>query len=64
MQRNTGKQQNKYSQTIEWESEISSRKLEISREYFMQGWAQWKDRNGMELIETEDIKKKLQEYTD
>ena len=27
--------------TIEWERpEISSRKLELSREYFMQGWAQ------------------------
>ena len=27
--------------TIEWERlEISSRKLEIPREYFMQGWAQ------------------------
>ena len=44
--------------------ELSSTKLEIPREYFMQGWAQWKDRNGMELIETEDIKKKWQEYTD
>ena len=30
----------KYRKTIEWERlDISSRKLEISREYFMQGWA-------------------------
>ena len=26
--------------TIEWEIEISSRKLEIPREYFIQRWAQ------------------------
>jgi len=31
---------NKRRKTIQWERlEISSRKLEISREYFMQGWA-------------------------
>ena len=31
----------KYRKTIEWERlDISSRKLEISREDFMQGWAQ------------------------
>ena len=31
----------KQKKTIEWERlEISSRKLEISREYFMQRWAQ------------------------
>ena len=31
----------KQRKTIEWERlEISSRKLEISREHFMQGWAQ------------------------
>ena len=59
------KKQKKQRKTIEQGGlQISSRKLEISREYFMQGWAQWKDRNGMELIETEDIKKKWQEYTD
>ena len=29
----------KYRKTIEWERlEISSRKLEITREHFMQGW--------------------------
>ena len=30
----------KYRQTVEWERlEISSRKLEIPREQFMEGWA-------------------------
>ena len=44
--------------TIEWERlESSSRKLEIPREQFMQRWAQ-KDRNGMDLTEAEDIKKR------
>ena len=37
MQRNRGK-------TIEWETlEISSRKLELPREYFMQRWAQYQE---------------------
>ena len=39
-----------------------SRKLEIQREYFMQRWAQ--KRNGMDLTEAEDIKKRWQEYTE
>ena len=49
--------------TTEWESpEIYSRKLEIPREHFMQRSA-IKDRNGMDLTEAEDIKKRWQEYT-
>ena len=40
--------------------EISSRKLEIPRECFMMGLI--KDRNGMDLIEAKDIKKRWQEY--
>ena len=48
----------------EWERlEISSRKLEIPREHFMQRWA-IKDRNGLDLAEAEGIKKKWQEYTE
>ena len=39
------------------------KKLEIPREYFMQRWAQKNDRNGMDLTEAEDIKKRWQEYT-
>ena len=40
-----------------------SRKLEIPREHFMQRWTQ-KDRNGMDLTEAEDLKKRWQEYTE
>ena len=49
----------------QWERiEISSRKLEIPREHFMQGWAQRKDRNIKDLTEAEKIMKKWQEYTE
>ena len=52
----------KLRKTIEWERlEISFRKLEIQREYFMQGWAQY----GQKCYGTDrsrDIKKKWQEY--
>ena len=44
--------------------EISSRKLEIPREYFMQKISKIKDRAGMDLTETEDIKKRRQEDTE
>ena len=37
--------------------------MEISRDHFLQGWA-LKDRNGKNLTETEEIKKRWQEYTD
>ena len=51
--------------TIEWERlEISSRKLEIPREHLMQRWARLRTRNGMDLTEAEDIKKRWQEYTE
>ena len=43
--------------------EISSGKLEIPRELFMQNGHN-KDRNGMDLTEAEDIKKRWQEYTE
>ena len=47
-----------------WERlEISSGKLEIPREHFMQRWP-LKARNGMDLTEAEDIKKRWQEYTE
>ena len=49
----------------EWERlETSLRKLEISREHFMQRWGSIKDRNGLDLTEAEDIKKRWQEYTE
>ena len=55
----------KKRKTIEWERlEISSRKLEIPREYFMQKIGKIKDRAGMDLTETDDIKKRRQEDTE
>ena len=51
--------------TTEWERlEISSRKLEITREQFHAKMGSIKDRNGMDLSEAEDIKKTGQEYTE
>ena len=43
-----------------WEKlDISSRKLEIPTEHFLQKWAQFiVGRNGMDLTEAEDIKKR------
>ena len=56
---------NKQRKTSKWERlEISSRKLEIPREHFMQKMGSIKDRNGKDLTETEDIKKRWQEYTE
>ena len=53
----------KQRKTTEWERvEISSRKLETSREHFRQRWVRY--RNGIDLIEAEDIKKRQQEYTE
>ena len=55
----------KKRKTIDWERlEISSRKLEIPREHFMQIWGSIKDRNGLDLTEAEDTKKRWQEYTE
>ena len=48
---------------IEWgRLGISSTKLDIGT--FHAGWAQKKDRNGMDLTEAEEIKKRWQEYTE
>ena len=50
---------------IEWETlEVSSRKLEIPREYFYAKTDTIKDRKGKDLTEVEDIKKRWQEYTE
>ena len=49
-------QRRRVKKKIEWERlKISSRKLERSREYFMQGWTRY--RNGRDLTEAEDMKK-------
>ena len=48
----------KQRKTIEWETlEISSRKLEIQGNISYKDWT-IKDRNGMDLTEAEDIKKR------
>ena len=59
MQRNRGTK-------IEWERlEVSSGKLEISTSgTFHTKTGTIKDRNGMDLTEAEDIKKRWQEYTE
>ena len=57
MQRNRGKKKTEKERLA-----ISSRKLEIPREHFMQRWGSIKDRNGLDLTEAEDIKKRWQEY--
>ena len=44
--------------------EISSRKLNIAREKFHAKMGSIKDRNGMDLTEAEDTKKRQQEYTE
>ena len=55
----------KERKAIDWERlEISSRKLEIPREQHLHAkMGLIKDRNGMDLTEAEDIKKRWQEYT-
>ena len=55
----------KQRKTIKWERlEISSRKLEDTKGTFHAKMGSIKDRNGMYLTEAEDIKKRLQKYTD
>ena len=50
---------------IEWSRlEISSRKLEISTVTFNAKMGSIQDRNCVDLIETDDIKKKWQQYTE
>ena len=55
----------KQRKTIEWETlEISLRKLKIPREHFNAKMGTIKDKNGMDLTEAKDIKKRWQEYTE
>ena len=55
----------KQRKTIEWERlEVSSRKLEIPSKQLYTKMGTIKDRNGMDLTEAEDIKKRWQEYTE
>ena len=55
---------NKQRKTIEWERlEISSKKLRDTKGIFHAKMGKIKARNGMDLTEAEDIKKRCQEYT-
>ena len=55
----------KKRKTIEWERlEISSRKITDTKRTFHANMGTIKDRNGMDLTETEDIKNRWQEYTE
>ena len=55
----------KKRKTTEWGRQgISSRKLKIPREHFMQRQVQIQDRNDMDLTEAEDIKKWWLEFTE
>ena len=55
----------KQRETIEWERlEISSIKLEIPRRLFHSKMGTIKDRNGKDLTEAEDFKKRWREYTE
>ena len=54
----------KQRKTIEWERlEISSRKLDTKGNFHAK-MGTIKERNGMDLREAEDIKKRCQEYTE
>ena len=55
----------KQRKTIEWERlEISSRKIRDTKGTFHAKMGTIKTRNGMNLTEAEDIKKRWQEYTE
>ena len=55
----------KKEENIDWKRlEISARKLEIPKRIFHAKMGTIKDRSGMVLTAAEDIKKRLQEYTE
>ena len=55
----------KQRKTTEWERlEISSKKIRDTNGAFYAKMGTIKDRNGMDLTEAEDIKKRWQEYTE
>ena len=55
----------KQRKTIEWERrEISSKKIRDTKGTFHAKMGKIKDRNGLDLTEAEDIKRRWQEYTE
>ena len=57
MQRNRGKQQNRKTRDL-------FKKIRDTKGTYHAKMGSIKDRNGMDLIEAEDIKKRWQEYTE
>ena len=57
MQRNRGKQQNGNDRDL-------FKKIRATKETFHEKMGSIKDRNGMDLTEAEEIKKRCQEYTE
>ena len=57
MQRNRGKQQNGKDRDL-------FKKIRATKETFHEKMVSIKDRNGMDLTEAEEIKKRCQEYTE
>ena len=55
---------NKQRKTIEWERLEISSKIRDTKGKFLAKMDTIKDRNGMDLTEAEDIKKRWQEYTE
>ena len=53
----------KYRKTIEWERLEISSKISDTKGTFHAKMGIIKDRNGMDVTEAEDIKKRWQEYT-
>ena len=54
----------KQRETIEWETRDPFKKIRDTKGTFHAMMSTIKDRNGMELTEAEDIKKRWQEYTE
>ena len=55
---------NKKKKTIEWERQDLFKRIRDSKGTFHAKISSIKDRNGMDLTEAEDIKKRWQEYTE
>ena len=54
----------KYRKTIEWERRDLFKKIRDTKGTFHAKMGSIKDRDGMDLTEAEDIKKRWQEYTE
>ena len=57
----SGKKQRK---TIQWETRVLFKKIRDTKGTFQAKMGSVKDRNGMDLTEAEDIRKRWKEYTE